>query len=91
MSDKLKIQQDKINQGSNVITVPPRRKRVLYKGLHGWLEYLPTKKIWRTTLKLLYPITHYQDHKTEAEAELHLKQLIDTVAKGNNKHVRSAD
>lgn len=91
MSDKLKIQQHKLDQGSNVITVPPRRKPVRYKGLHGWLEYIPSRKIWRSVLKLVYPVTHNEEHKTEAEAELHIKKLIDTAASGNNKHVRSTD
>lgn len=91
MSDKLKIQQDKLNTGGNVISVPPRRKQVRHRGLHGWAEFHPVKKTWSYVVKLLYPVTHRGEASTEAEATLEIKKLIDTAASGNNKHVRSVD
>jgi len=91
MSDKLKIQQDKVNLGSNVINVPPRRKVVRHRGLHAILEYIPTRKLWTYTLKLLYPVTHSGESNTEHEATLEVKTLMDKAATGNNKHVRSTD
>ena len=92
MSDKLKTVQEPIkNLGSNVITVPPRRKQVRHKGLHGWLEFHPISKLWSYTVKFLYPVTHKGKMHTEAEAELEIKKLLDLASKGNNKHVRTTD
>lgn len=77
--------------GATIVKVPPRRKRVIYKGLHGWIEYMASTKSWKYTLKLLFPINYYDEAQTENEITLKLKETIDQVQKGNNKHVRSID
>lgn len=93
MSDKLKTVQEPTNKnlGPNVITVPPRRKQVRHKGLHGWLEFHPVTKVWSYVVKFLYPVTHRGQVSSEAEAALEIKKLLETAAQGSNKHVRTVD
>jgi hypothetical protein len=73
----------------NVHTMKPRRHRVLYKGLHGWIEYVPSKKQWHWSFKAQMTIKNEGEAKTEAEATLALKQYMEAAAVSTN--VRSID
>jgi hypothetical protein len=65
---------------NNVIHVPPRRHRVVYKGMHGWVEYHPSTKSWTYRLRFETKFTHEGEARTEAEAVLELKCAIDILA-----------
>jgi len=80
-----------MTQKNNIIHVPPRRKWVRWKGLHGLLEYRPALKVWQYTLKLIYPVTHKGECYTEAAAELELKKLIELALASKNKNITSVD
>lgn len=75
----------------NVITVTPRRRMVMYKGLHGWLEYRPRLKVWQFKLKLQHTTTIQGECSSENEAELELKRKIEVALSGKNKNVRTVD
>lgn len=75
----------------NVIKVPPRRRIIYWKGLHGVIEYRPALKCWQAVVKLIYPVDHKSEAKTEAEAELEVKKVIEIAIAGKNKNVRSVD
>ncbi len=76
---------------NNVIKVPPRRRTVYWRGLHGVIEYRPALKAWQYILKLVYPVEYKGEKKTEAEAELEVKKAIEIALAGKNKNVRSVD
>lgn len=76
---------------SNVIKVPPRRRTIYWKGLHGVIEYRPALKVWQYVLKLVYPVEHKGETSTEATAELEVKKAIEIAVAGKNKNVRSVD
>ncbi len=71
------------------IRVVARRYRVVHKGLHGFVEYLPTTKLWQWTLNLLFSTKQTSVESTKEQAELELKREIEVVA--DSKHVRSVD
>ena len=75
---------------NNVIYVKPRRHRVVYKGMHGWVEYHPGTRTWSYRLKTLVTFTHEGDTRTEAEAVLELKRAIDILT-ATNSTTRSID
>lgn len=76
---------------SNVVKVPPRREIVSHKGLHGFVEYHPARKLWSWTLKLVYTIKHTGEARRKEEAALEAKTLMEKVAGGTTKNVRSID
>lgn len=67
-----------------VISVPPRRRRVIYKGLHGWIEYVPSEKAYRWTFKVQLTIKQEGIEKTESKAELELKRFMEKAAVSKN-------
>ena len=75
----------------NVVKVPPRRRIIRWKGLHGTIEYRPALKVWQAVLRLVYPIDYKNEHATEAAAELDIKKQIETALAGKNKNVSSRD
>lgn len=77
------------NKSSNVVQVPPRRKRVWHKGLFGWLEYLPSIKAWRWIFKAQFTVTNSGQEKTEAQAEYELKKFMDAAS--ISKNIQSVD
>lgn len=79
---------DKVKK-DNVVQVPPRRYRVFHKGLHGWIEYLPSCKLWRWVFKARFVIENQGHYKTEDEAKLELKKYIDVTA--SSKRIESID
>jgi len=74
----------------NVIVVPPRRRRVHYKGMFGWVEYHPSTKSWTFTFKYQVTGTYGGMSPSEAEAVLELKRAIDIVSSGGTT-IRSVD
>ena len=66
----------------NVIPVPPRRRRVHHKGMWGWVEYHPRNAQWSYSVK--YQVTHTfeGEARSEAEAALQVKMMIDLLAGG---------
>ncbi len=76
---------------NNVIKVPPRRRIIYWKGLHGIIEYRPALKAWQYIVKLVYPVDHKGEMATEAQAELEVKKIIEIATTGKNKNVRSVD
>jgi hypothetical protein len=73
----------------NVIHVPPRRRRIVYKGMHGWVEYHPSTKTWSYKMRFETRFTHEGEARTEAEAVLELKVAIDVLS--NSSRNRSID
>lgn len=76
---------------NNVVSVPPRRERVHYKGLHGYIEYHPNTRRWTFKLKLQHTVELEGEAATKDEAKLALKRQIEVAASGNNTKVRSID
>lgn len=74
---------------TNNVRAIARRYRVVHKGLHGWIEYIPTKKVWQWILKLSFSTTQTSTEPTRERAELELKKEIEIVA--DSRHVRSVD
>lgn len=79
-----------MNPPNNVIHVSPRRYRVNYKGLHGWVEYHPVSKTWEFVIKLQYVQVHRGETPSEAEAVLEIKRAIE-IAVGGGAPPRSVD
>jgi len=75
---------------NNVIRVPPRRYRVNYKGMHGWVEYHPVTRTWTHTVKIQSTTTLKGEAPSEAEAVLELKKVIE-IAAGGGTSLRSID
>jgi hypothetical protein len=74
----------------NVIRVPPRRYRVVHKGMHGWVEYHPGTRTWSYSMKYAIKFTLGGRTPTEAAAVLELKIAIDELAKAGSA-VRSVE
>lgn len=75
---------------NNVIKVPPRRERVIHKGMHGWVEYHPGTKTWTYSFKYQVTFRHTGECTSKAEAALEVKRAIDIIA-GEGTSVRSVD
>lgn len=78
-----------MEQKSNVVSVPPRRVKITHKGLHGWVEYLPTAREWRWSLNTQITLKQNGTAKSKDEAALELKRFLEVAA--NGKHVRTVD
>lgn len=76
---------------NNIIRVPPRRYKVLHKGMHGWVEYHPSTKTWSYSIKWQTTFTHMGEAAKEAEAVLELKTAIDVLSTGGLATVRSIE
>lgn len=76
---------------NNVIRVPPRRYKVMHKGMHGWVEYHPVTKTWTYQLKWTTLTTHTGSATTEADAVLELKTSIDTLISADASRMRTVD
>ena len=74
---------------NNVVKVKPRRERVLYRGLHGWVEYVPTQKLWRWQFKAQATINNTGEKSTKDEAIVELKKFMEVAAISPN--IRSID
>ena len=75
----------------NVTKMQPRREVVHHKGLHGFVEWHPVRKMWSYTLKLVYRIKHVGEHERKEEAILEAKKMMDIAAQGTGRNVRSED
>lgn len=71
-------------KSATVIQVPPRRKRVLHRGMHGWLIYAPATGKWHWTFKAQFTVTNGGVEDTEAAAELELKKFMEAAAISKN-------
>lgn len=77
---------------NNVIRVPPRRYRVIHKGMHGWVEFHPSSKMWSYSFKFQTTNVAKGEMKTEAEAVLQIKTVIDLIKSGSaDTSIRSID
>lgn len=82
---------DGAEKQSNVIPVPPRRKMITHKGLHGWIEWRPSVKRWGYTCKLKYIVPLGGEALSEAEAEFELKKLLDIALSKPVKNIGTVD
>ena len=76
---------------SNVIKVTPRIKTITHKGMHGIVEYVPSKKRWQYKIKFVHTVVMSDTSPSEAEATLKIKELIEKALAGKNKNVRTSD